>query len=348
MRKFVVFYYLFIFSLFFITLLFTIPTFNTATAAEGSTCNPTAPLNTCYDGPDPAHNLKCLPDVPSAKKGSSDAKKGHCGYNNPTAGPGGKGDPCNSKLSGQCSPDLFCQDLANTGTGKCTMAGEPGALCDVPYKACNAGLECRSDVAGLPKTCLESIKKIVLDGDCDPKFPHCDDGLECRQKGNDPKQNSCQKPDDSEPTPPPPPLPPCSEWTKDNKLCLSFDTAFGNIATNPGQFISTIFGIILSAAGAIALLLIIRAGYKIMTSEGKPEGIKEGRDQLIAAIVGLLFLIFSFVFLQAIGVDILQVPGFGSAGSVPSGGQCDASSSKDCAPGLTCKSVGGGKGGSCQ
>ncbi len=46
-----------------------------------------------------------------------------------------------------------------------------------------------------------------------------------------------------------------------------------------------------------------------MTSQGKPETLQQGRDQLIAAIVGLLFLIFSFVLLQTIGVDILKLPG---------------------------------------
>src|SRR5882724_10410173 len=39
------------------------------------------------------------------------------------------------------------------------------------------------------------------------------------------------------------------------------------------------------------------------------------REQLIATIVGLLFLIFSFVILQVIGVDILGIPGASPSGS---------------------------------
>lgn len=108
-----------------------------------------------------------------------------------------------------------------------------------------------------------------------------------------------------------PPAPPCaSDLTKTGGICLEVLTAFGPIGTDPGAFITRLFGILLAASGSIAVLLIMRAGYHIMTSRGNPEGIKEGREQLVAAIVGLTFLIFSFVLLQIIGVDLLKIPGF--------------------------------------
>jgi hypothetical protein len=86
------------------------------------------------------------------------------------------------------------------------------------------------------------------------------------------------------------------------------ETVFGDVSTDPAGFIVKIFAILLSLSGGIALLLIIRAGYSIMTSQGKPEQLQQGREQLIAAIVGLIFLIFSFVLLQLIGIDILKIP----------------------------------------
>lgn len=107
-----------------------------------------------------------------------------------------------------------------------------------------------------------------------------------------------------------PPSPPCAQGQFQNGKCQQVPTAFGNISTNPEQFIQKIFAILLSMSGGIALLLIMKSGYLIMTAQGKPEALQQGRDQLVAAIVGLIFLIFSFVLLQVIGVDILHIPGF--------------------------------------
>jgi hypothetical protein len=66
----------------------------------------------------------------------------------------------------------------------------------------------------------------------------------------------------------------------------------------------------LSLSGGIVVLLIIASGYRLMTSQGDPEKVKGAREQLTAAIVGLLFIIFSLVILQAITVDIFHIPGF--------------------------------------
>jgi hypothetical protein len=84
-----------------------------------------------------------------------------------------------------------------------------------------------------------------------------------------------------------------------------------NISTDALGFIRSIFGLILSLSGGIALLLIILSGYKILSSQGNPEALKGAREQLTAAIVGLLFVIFSIVILQIIGFNILRIPGFG-------------------------------------
>jgi hypothetical protein len=115
--------------------------------------------------------------------------------------------------------------------------------------------------------------------------------------------------DEAFPTAPPPPSPPCAQWNAGK--CDTFATAFGALETSPEGFVKSIFAVLLSLSGGIALLLIIKAGYQMMTSQGKPEQLQNARDQIIAAIVGLIFLIFSFVVLQVIGVDILKIPGFG-------------------------------------
>lgn len=100
------------------------------------------------------------------------------------------------------------------------------------------------------------------------------------------------------------PAPPCDLSAK------TCPTAFGNISTDPAGFIKSVFTILLSLAGGVALLLIMFSGYRLMTSQGNPERVQAAREQLTSAVVGLLFIIFSVAILQIIGVDILKIPGF--------------------------------------
>ena len=131
---------------------------------------------------------------------------------------------------------------------------------------------------------------------------------------------------------PNPHLPPCANWVykngdpipkeptqeefirqnniRDSIKCTSVQTGIGEISTEPQGFVKRIFSFVLGIAGGIALILIMISGYKLMASQGNPEQITAARDQLISAIVGLLFIIFSFVILEIIGVDILKIPGF--------------------------------------
>jgi len=127
---------------------------------------------------------------------------------------------------------------------------------------------------------------------------------------------STQEPKKEKPDPSPPP-PPCSKGfdkdgnlTSDEKqitICTSVTTALGEIDTSTAGLVKSIFGIILGLSGGIALLLIIYSGYQLMASQGNPEKLQAVKDQLIAAIIGLVFIIFSFVILQVIGIDILNL-----------------------------------------
>ena len=111
------------------------------------------------------------------------------------------------------------------------------------------------------------------------------------------------------PTPTPsPPDPPCNRELEEG-LCKEVMTAFGPFSTSADGFIKSLFAILLSLSGGIALLMIIYSGYQIMVSRGDPEKLKEAKERLTSAIVGLLFLIFSLVILEVIGVDILNLPG---------------------------------------
>jgi hypothetical protein len=118
-----------------------------------------------------------------------------------------------------------------------------------------------------------------------------------------------------------PPGPPCIEGVDGNGnittdpnfiiKCTKVRTGIGEIDTNVAGFIQRIYRLLLGIAGGVGVFLIIYAGYKYIISRGDPEGIKGAKEMLVSTIVGLLFLIFSFVILEIIGVDILQLPGFG-------------------------------------
>lgn len=103
-----------------------------------------------------------------------------------------------------------------------------------------------------------------------------------------------------------------AHWPTPADVCPSntCTTAIGNIDTSSSGFIESIMRFVLSIAGGIALLLIIISGYRLIVSQGNPEHIKNAKDQLTAAIIGLLFVIFSLVILQVIGLNILGLPGF--------------------------------------
>ncbi len=90
--------------------------------------------------------------------------------------------------------------------------------------------------------------------------------------------------------------------------CKSIDSAIGNIPTKVGTFINRLIGLLIGIGGGIAVILIVYAGYKLMTSQGNPEAIQGAKNILTSVIAGLLFLIFSVMLLEVITVDILHIP----------------------------------------
>jgi hypothetical protein len=245
-----------------------------------------------------------------------------------------QGQSCGTNGQAPCFAGLMC--YAN----KCIQPAQSGQDCTTQLGgnvqgSCADGLTCK-----LPG-------QITYNNDGTPNTScNLHTGLNCSpvQEGNTLGGGTCvnpsvlQRPTAKNPTEgPQPPLPPCKQWGA-NGVCETFNTTFGGFSTNPIDFIQKIFAILLSVSGGIALLLIIKAGYQLMTSQGNPEKLNNGRDQLIAAIVGLVFLIFSFVFLELIGFDILHLPGFGgtAGGAGVTAQSCNADGLQYCAASQQC------------
>ncbi len=97
---------------------------------------------------------------------------------------------------------------------------------------------------------------------------------------------------------------PCTE---DHKC----KTAIGEVdASSATSIISSLFRWIIGIAAFSLIVLLIYAGYKILTSRGDQEKIAGARETITSAIIGFIFILLSFAILEIIGVDILQLPGF--------------------------------------
>jgi hypothetical protein len=90
-------------------------------------------------------------------------------------------------------------------------------------------------------------------------------------------------------------------------------TAVGCVPTEPQALVNGLIRYGSLGAGAVALLMMIWASFRYITSLGSSEAINQARDQFFAALIGLLFIILSVLLLQIIGYDILGIPGFGKA-----------------------------------
>jgi hypothetical protein len=85
-----------------------------------------------------------------------------------------------------------------------------------------------------------------------------------------------------------------------------------NIADNrifpPAQFANVaslvnIFSPILITGGAILfLVMIIRAGFDVLTAEGKPEKLQQAQKTFMYSIFGLLIVISSYLIVKLLGV----------------------------------------------
>jgi Domain of unknown function DUF11 len=114
-------------------------------------------------------------------------------------------------------------------------------------------------------------------------------------------------------TPPPLPVPAESFGQIADLLCTdgsSILTAIGCVPILTGGIVGTV-GFMLwfggGIAGGIAMLMIVYSGFMIMTSLGDPKRLQAGRELLIAALSGLILLIFSAFVLRLIGSDILGI-----------------------------------------
>jgi len=76
--------------------------------------------------------------------------------------------------------------------------------------------------------------------------------------------------------------------------------------------VTAFFKIAFPAATVLGFIFIISAGYTIMTSEGDPRRVNEGKEKLTAAIMGLLFVLLTIGILRIVMGTLISggSPGF--------------------------------------
>ncbi|MBI2010492.1 MAG: hypothetical protein HYS86_04975, partial [Candidatus Chisholmbacteria bacterium] len=92
------------------------------------------------------------------------------------------------------------------------------------------------------------------------------------------------------------------------------------LPTDGPTFAAAFFKWSLPLAGLIAFLLILYGSFLRIISAGNPENMQKARDIIVAALTGLLIVIFAVVLLQIITRGILGLPGFTGGSSGGGGG----------------------------
>ena len=99
----------------------------------------------------------------------------------------------------------------------------------------------------------------------------------------------------------------CSQDADGNTIDIH--TAIGCIPVKPEAFVKVILNWAIGIAGGIAFMFMLFSAFQILASRGNPEALKAAQEQLTAAVIGLLFIIFSVFLLRIIGVPIMNIGG---------------------------------------
>ncbi|SRR5258708_28759674 len=87
-------------------------------------------------------------------------------------------------------------------------------------------------------------------------------------------------------------------------------TDLGCVSEDPAGFFKQFYGYGLGIIGGVGIIFLLYGGYLILTSQGNPINIDSGKRYITYAIIGILFAVFGYLFVQIIAVDILHIPGF--------------------------------------
>ena len=87
------------------------------------------------------------------------------------------------------------------------------------------------------------------------------------------------------------------------------NTALGCVPVKVDEFVEWFLPYLFGIAGGISFLLMVSGFISMATSGGDPKKVEAAKEQVTAAITGLIVSIFALFLLKLIAIDILQIPG---------------------------------------
>ncbi|HEX7259506.1 MAG TPA: hypothetical protein VF272_01080 [Candidatus Saccharimonadia bacterium] len=108
------------------------------------------------------------------------------------------------------------------------------------------------------------------------------------------------------------PLPVLAGDTTKTNLCTGAGGAISGTGCDvPGKgltgdqgFVLTITNTLMTVAGAIAVIIIITAGIRYITSTGDAARVKASKDTLMYAVIGLIVVILAYAIVRFIATSI--------------------------------------------
>lgn len=102
-----------------------------------------------------------------------------------------------------------------------------------------------------------------------------------------------------------------------NALAVSLILDYPNIGGSDIEETTTIPGVIkyiylfsIGIAGITALLSIIIGAFQYVTSAGSPDKVKDAKDRIFSAVIGVIILLASVLILRTINPDLVSLSNF--------------------------------------
>lgn len=178
--------------------------------------------------------------------------------------------------------NLKCGDVTASVSNLCPT-NCPSSLLTASTYFCSCG--------GIGQTCCPAGNAAGA-ASCSQSGSTCESGVCSQRSSGGPGQQQITVVDTCQPT---------GSTEKDG-----IPTAIGCIPIKDVTALTTfVMKWLIGIGGGVAFLMILSAGFQIMTSSGDPKKLASGQEQITSAVAGLILIIFSIFMLRLIGVNIL-------------------------------------------